>query len=151
MQIDASSAPVWIALIAMVGTVLTAIISIRGQNKLVSKADQTHGIMKEVEHNVNGRLSRQIQIAEDNAADAALMRAEMAALKTLVAESLDHRSGATAEIRAAISTPPSPTPEPPPPFISAPIGGGTAAAVTAATVVADAAVAKKDEIVARQK
>lgn len=147
MLIDASSAPVYIALIAMVGSIVTGIIAIHGQNRLSSKADQTHGIMKEVEHNVNGRLSRQIQIAEDNAADATAMRAEIAALKTLVAESLEHRSGATAEIRAVLSTPLTPPPEPPPPFVSVPVG----VEVAAATAVAAAAVEKKDEIVAKQK
>lgn len=127
MAIDASTASVYIAAIAMVSAVATGLISLRSQRVLIAKQDtvvakteQTHKTMKEVEHNVNGRLSRQIEIAETSAADAAAMRKELAELKTLFAESLDHRPGATAEVRAALATPTPAAPELPPPFISQP-------------------------------
>lgn len=87
------------------------------------EAIETHQRLRDVESNVNGRLSRQINIVETAQTDAAQIRQQLSMLHVLVAEMLERRPGAVADVKEAIAIPiPSPT-EPPPPLQTIP--GGT--------------------------
>lgn len=86
----------------------------------ISRLIETHRTLKDVESNVNGRLSRQSEIAEIAQTHAALMTTELANLKILIAQAMEQKPGAIAEVKEVISVPIPPPPELPPPLQSIP-------------------------------
>lgn len=86
----------------------------------INKQIETHKVLRDVESNVNGRLSRQSEIAELAQTDAAHMRAELANLKILIATALERRPEALDQVKELVTAPIPPPPDLPPPPKSIP-------------------------------